>query len=160
MTTTHHAQWLHDHLDQVRQHPSGPEAIEELRAAIRQARATIDRPADRWYAGRCGDGPVNGDGFCGTDLYAKPDAAVVTCPDCGAQYDVAERRAWLREAVEDVLATAVEIAGWLRTFGHHITDSAIRSYAHRGRLATHQVNGRPLYRVGDVMDILAERSNP
>jgi hypothetical protein len=133
----------------LRVHPAGHEAVDELRAAMSLARRVVDRPADRWFAGPCSE--------CKEPLYARPNAAQVSCRACELVYDVAERREWLREATESYLATAREISGLCQVmFGELVTASMIRGYAHRGTIAPHGVKrddrGRdvPLYRMGDV----------
>ncbi len=94
---------------------------------------------------------------CGTDLYAMPGDTQVTCPACGARYDVAERRAWLLDAAEDRLATTTEIARAITTLaGQDLTTERLRQWAARGRLTVRArtPDDRPLYRVGDVLSLL------
>lgn len=144
------ARSLSERIDTIRRHPEAYLLADEVHAAVTQARRVIDRPPAKWYAGRCP---------CETDLYARPGAASVRCTGCGTTYDVAARRAELLATVEDRLATATEIARALTALATPITPAAIRGYAHRGRLTPRgtTVDGRPLYRVGDVIDLITER---
>lgn len=143
------AAWLLGQVEWIRHHPAADEAFDEIRSAVREARRVTDRPADRWYAGPCQ--------LCRTDLYVKAGKRDVACPECEATYDVAERREWLRAAVEDVLATTTEISRALTTLDVPITASSIRGYVHRKRLEVKAIDqgGSPLYRVGDVLDLIA-----
>lgn len=153
-STVHLAQWLYAHVDRLRAHPDAGQAHDELTAAVREARRTIDRPNDqRQYLGRCDD---NG---CTEELYARPYRDVAVCPACEREYDVAERRAWMVKYSVEHLGTASEIAGFLRIYQITITPSAIRGYVARGRLEAkhHDQRGRPMYRIGDVIDVLNTR---
>jgi hypothetical protein len=85
----------------------------------------------------------------------------VRCRDCRTVYDVAERREWLLHSAEDVLATAPVISRALTRMGSEVMPDRIRQWAsvsgggrrlvRRGR----DRSGVPLYRLGDVMDLLA-----
>lgn len=151
------AAWMTGHVEWLRHHPAGHEAIDEITAVVRRCKRAIDvRPA-RIYAGPCATPDPEGSP-CGHDLYADPMSAVVTCPACGERYDVAERKAWLIEAARDHLATAMEASRLCWTMlGDLVTTAMIRGYERRGRLASHasrSENGREvkLYRIGDVID--------
>lgn len=151
------ARWLLRHVEWLRHHEAGPEAVDEITAAIAEAWRVIDQPPDRWYAGPCGNADEATGGPCPQDLYARPGAARVRCRACGTVYDVRERREWLLATAEDVLAHAVLISQALSRLDQPVTPERIRQWAHRGRLVAHGVDaqGRPLYRVGDVLDLLA-----
>lgn len=91
--------WRGCAVDWLARHPDGAQDVDELTTGLCNARAAIDRPADRQYAGPCTamvptlDDPEATDLLreCGTDLYPRADAAVVVCGECGAEYDAAER---------------------------------------------------------------------
>ena len=147
------ARSLAQRLDTIRRHPEAYLLADEVHAAVTQARRVIDRPPARVYVGHCP---------CHTDLYARPGAASVRCTGCGTTYDVAQRRAELLEAAHDRLATATEIARLLKALGLDVSASRIRGYAHRGRLTPRGRNHEddPLYRVGDVLDLITEKAPP
>lgn len=136
-------------LAELRQLPDADRAHRELTRAVERAERTIDLPPERWFAGPCPD--------CGQDAYALPAAAVVSC-GCGWEADAAERRRWLLQEAEDTLANATLIAQALSGLGQPVTGSMIRGYAFRGRLVAHGTDrlGRPLYRIGDLLDILSQ----
>jgi len=153
-TITSIARWLIPRAGWLRHHPAGAEALDEIQDAVRAARRAVDRPADRLYAGPCQE--------CGIDLYARVDAAFVTCPACEESWSVGELREWLLDSAQDVLATATEISRALTRYASPVTPSAIRGYVHRGRLVPHgerMEGGRaiPLYRLGDVTAILQQQ---
>lgn len=164
------ARWLLDRVDWLRQHPASAEAVDEICACVDDCRRAVDRPPDLWYAGRCGSisdeqrmiQAVYGEPAtpCEADLYATPGAGIIQCPRCKATYNVEQRRKWLLDAVDDTRAHAELIARALSRLGQPVTSAMIRGYAHRGRLVPHgtDLRGRPTYRVGDVLDLLAEQA--
>ncbi len=142
------SRWLIRHRARLLRHPAAAEAVDELTDAVHQARRVIDRPPDVWYAGPC---------TCGADLYAHHGSSVISCRACGAHVSTAAQVRWLMTQAADHLGTAVEIARALNTWHPGITPSVVRGYAHRRRLLARGRDhvGRPLYRVGDVLDLLA-----
>jgi hypothetical protein len=154
------AAWLSARLSRLASHPAAQELHGEILAAVRAAERVVDRAADRWYAGICA-APLRDGERCQRDLYAKPKAAQVVCPACSHEWDVKQRRDWLLGLAEDVLASATEIARAVTRLGRPVTPEAVRGYAARGRILAHSerlVGKRviPLYRVGDVLDVIAQ----
>jgi len=146
------AAWLSERLSWLVRHPEATEAHGEILAAVRDAQRTVDRPAERAFAGWCD---------CGAALYARPGAPLVKCRHCDADpYQVATLREQMLQQAEDVLATATEIARAATRLGHPVTPAAIRGYAHRGRIIPHgeDGHGRPMYRVGDILELLAQQA--
>jgi hypothetical protein len=153
------AAWLLTHIGWTRTHPLAGQLADEIGFAVAEVRRTIDRPADRIYAGPCW-ADVNGQ-QCGTDLYGKPAARVITCPVCGTDYDVTARRDWLLAAVDDMLMAAPEIARALPDLlGYPLTPSVIRQMVFRRQIVAHGLDwqGRQTYRVGDVVAVITERA--
>ena len=143
------AGWLRGHVEWLRHRPEVDEAVDEIGYAVAEARRHVDhhRP-DRWYAGPCD---------CGRDLYARPGAATVDCPDCDLTWPVAERREWLLASAREVLATATVISQALTALDVPVTPARLWQWAKRGRLLSRDTDrrGRPLYRVGDILDRLS-----
>lgn len=133
-------------VSQLRQHPDADTAVREITRAAARAQRAIDRPPDLAYLGTCAT--------CGHAIYATPHAAWVACA-CGAEYEVAARRTQLLIQAQDILGTAAEISRALTSLGRPVTPAVIRSLAFRGRITSRGVNElrRPLYRVGDVLDV-------
>jgi hypothetical protein len=89
---------------------------------------------------------------CEGDVYGPAGGNKGSCRTCGAQVDQAERRAWLDDQVRDKAFRAAHIAD-----AYGINVKTIRSWADRGHLLEHgkDRDERPLYLVGDVLDLAA-----
>lgn len=144
------------------------ELFDEMLHVEAELRRLVDNPPERWYAGPCtvGQDDLNYAALCGTDLYASIERDAVTCPDCGTQYDIAQRRDWLLAAAEDRLETAQNLAHALILLAGIKTDerrlaNRIRQWSARGRIAVRDtvLEGnklRPRYRLGDALDLLLD----
>lgn len=176
------ARWLRPKVTWIRHHESGSDAVLDITGAVRNMRRVIDRPPALVYVGQCGGqqdkpcscschiGGVYGQScdvaggcaelhrgtVCTEELYAHAGALTITCRACRTRYDVAQRRQWLLDRVEDQLMTSGALSMTLRYLGIAVADSTVRSYASRGRITQHSQDqrGRPLYRMGDVLEIL------
>lgn len=142
------AVWLIRHRAVLLSRHSAPKAVDGIREAIYRARRTIDRPADRIYAGPCNQ--------CGADLLAKPSARTVVCRPCKLKYDVAPRRAWMRAETETMLGTATWVASAAVSLGYDATPAVVRGLVQRLKLFAYGVDplSRPLYYVGHVLTLL------
>lgn len=152
----HVAAWLHRHAGALIAHPAGPDAVEEILVAVRNARwATDSPPRDLVYAGPCNE--------CDADLYARPDASRVACRWCRDEdgdrlvYDVQDRRKWMQQALEDWELTAPAIARALTSLIRPIKPALLHTWVARGRLLPSGLDDRRrmLFRVGDVIDLMA-----
>lgn len=169
------ARWLAQQVVWLRSAEIGPEAVQRIRAVIRRSLHVVDRPADRLYAGPCdatvevevpptttepapdaAQQPTTVSVPCGADLYAEAGDLAATCTSCGKVFPLAERRKWLLGEAEDMLLPATELARAIDGLGADVTPHMIRVWKDRGRLVPHgsTSTGRPLYRVGDVMDLV------
>lgn len=174
------ARWLSGQVEWIRHQPEALRTFDEIRAAVRALRRVVDRPADSWWAGPCNelvtDEAGGSEGIrtphlsaeaehapytnrplteCGADLYAPTGAETIRCRSCGATYDAAARRDWLLDEAQDVLGHAEMVAGALVRYGLDITSATVRGYARHNRVVSHGHDGlgRPLYRVGDVIEV-------
>lgn len=139
--------------------PYGPAMLDELGYLERQLRRMVDRPADRWYAGKCD---------CGEDMYAIETNAEVSCRHCDATYDVASRREFLLKQAQDYHVTATEAATALLSWTDYdgtITKlvDRIRKWRDRDQLEVADVTSlsgrdRHLYRLGDVQALLVSNA--
>lgn len=122
----------------------------------------VDRPADRWYAGKCSVDD------CPNELYATVERGTVDCRACGIQHDVAERRDFLLREAKDYHVTATEAAGALLAWTDYdgteekLVDR-IRKWRDREKLAVADVTSllgkdRHLYRLGDIQALMIERA--
>jgi hypothetical protein len=155
------ATFLLGHVDWLRRHIFAELIVTQIVDATAKVGHVIDRRPDLRYAGPCGkplDDDPNG-ARCTEDLYALRKAKHVTCRACGEKTETEPRFAWLVETARDQLATASVLADALADLlGQKITSSMVRSYAFRGRLLERGLtrDGYPLYRVGDLEDLLIE----
>lgn len=161
------AGWLLHHIEWLRHQPEAPDIRTNIEGAIGRVRRVIDRRPDVSYLGPCGEqvdpwtdprGKTRTD--CPAELYANAGDQHVDCRGCTAQHNVELRKAWLLAAAEQQLETASVISQAVSRLGQTVTASMIRGWAFRGRLAAHtaDVDGSPLYRVGDVLDLLASEA--
>ncbi len=141
------ARWLLAGRTRLLRHPAVEEVVDEITAAVRAAWRVVDRPADSLFAGKCAT--------CQAGLYARPGAVRVRCRECGTGYDVAAQWEAMRGQIEDQLLHSVMMGAVLRQLGVMVADSTIRYWAQKGRIVAHGTDrsGRPVYRVGDVLDV-------
>lgn len=154
------SRWLMWRVDGLMLNEIAPDAIDEITNAVAHCHRVIDTPPDKWYAGPCNAELPSGE--CGYDLYAKAAIGEVKCGGCGAKYDVAARRKWLLEAAEDRLADAATLARSVSWLGALPLNAArVRQWASRSRITAkaHDASGKPLYRIGDAIDLLAKEAS-
>lgn len=141
--------------------------FDELLGLEQRLARMVNRPAERWYAGRCSSTDESGN-VCEAELYAREDSGQLTCPACGMRHDVAERRDFLLSEAKDYQVTATEAAGALLAWTDYdgtekkLIDR-IAKWRDRGSLDVRDVtslNGRDrhLYRLGDIQDLLVEHA--
>lgn len=139
-----------------------PDMFDEFLDLERRLTRMVDRPADRWYAGKC---EVEDDyGTCHTELYAREDRGWVDCPGCGIRHDVTERRAMLLKEAREHLVTASAAARALLAWTDYDGSETklvdrIRKWRDRELLEVADVTSlqgrdRHLYRLGDIQDLL------
>jgi hypothetical protein len=139
--------WLLRRLRSLMRQPAIEEAVDEITSAVRAAWRVVDRPPDSLFAGKCAT--------CQAGLYARGGAVRVRCRECGTGYDVAAQWEAMRAQLEDQLLHSVMMGAVLRQLGVRVADSTIRFWAQKGRIVAHGTDrsGRPIYRVGDVLDV-------
>ena len=122
------------------------ELYADVAAAERVLRGVVDGPPPRRWLGQCGAPGETGP--CRLDITATPGKDTARCR-CGATVVVTDRLAELAQLVRGYSYTASEIAEAYP----EIRANAIRVWASRGRiLATGEVDGRPTYDLGEVLD--------
>lgn len=150
------ARWLATQVTWLRSSVEGPAAAGAIRRVVRRGLLVVDAPPDLIYAGPC---TAEREGErCGADLYAEPGKVDARCPVCGAVYPLAERREWLLAKAEDMLLPASELSRAIDGLGLDVTPEVIWKWHERGRLASHGTTraGRPVFRVGDVRDLVLQ----
>jgi hypothetical protein len=142
-------------------------AFAEIATNARRIRGLVDGPAARKYLGPCGavETPEECTRYgigghdcdqhqtCDGDVYGYRGGTTGTCRTCGRCVDQAERTAWLDAEVRQHAFRAAHIAD---AYGLRV--KTIRSWADRGHLREHgrDRDDRPLYLVGDVLDLAVE----
>jgi hypothetical protein len=166
------AEWLQGHLEWLRHRQEVSEALSGIAAAARVVAGIARGPGSQKYLGPCGatlcslcglvehghvcegDIPV---WDCEGDIYARvyADGTVAkagACRTCRATVATDERTAWLDAEVRGHAFRAAEIGN-----AYGIRANTIRVWADRGLLVAHghDRDGRPLFNVGDVLDLAA-----
>ncbi len=154
--------------------PAGAEAVNRFAAIRADALTVVDRPPDLTFLGICSHPAKQGKPFvvrrngraveydqCPEDLYADKDTPTVRCARCKTEHSVQARRDVLAAALDDQLAHAADISRGLTALDMHVTAERIRQWKARGRLTDRRSvrdieddRGHPLYRVGDVIDLV------
>jgi hypothetical protein len=163
------ARFLADHVEWMRHRPEADEFLAAIDAAARLMTNIIDGAPPQVYLGPCGapaqievtafsDLPDRDfvDGLpCDGDVYARQHASSGRCRSCGAEVDADARRQWLDETVRETLFPASLIAD-----AYGLKVNTLRSYAHRGLFGAHghDARNRPLYNVGEVLDVFREKA--
>ncbi|MCO1575010.1 hypothetical protein M8C13_04455 [Crossiella sp. SN42] len=171
-TTEGAARWLLDHSRWTVGRPDAARLVADVNHVVRRAERTIDRAPDRFYAGPCATPDPDTGQDCTADLYSRHVTGSITCRACGAEHDAGDRRAWLRAHARDHLDTAPAIARALSVLCLDLLDDTglsvhrIRQWATRGHLtrrgqlpAVGDRQPQPLYRVGDVEQLLVAAAN-
>lgn len=151
--------WLFRRVTRILEHPRVGALANEIHMALKRAWRVVDpRLPARVFAGVCAARTPQG--RCPEWLYAEPGSVMVICPRCGRTEHVERRREMLREAAENVLVNATDLASAVTWMGESITPHRVRVWASRKRLVAKGTdrNGRPLYRVGDALDLLATQA--
>lgn len=140
------------------------EFFDEMVDNERRLRKLVDRPADRWYAGKCSIG--TDDEHCTAELYALEGSATIVCPACDYIHDVSTRRDFLLREARSYLVTATEAARALISWTDYdgIESNLVKridKWRDRDRLEVADVtslNGRDrhLYRLGDIQDLMLD----
>ena len=143
------AAWLLPLTGWLRHATYGPQALDELTAAVQQALRVVDTPEERVGVGRC---PT-----CSSPVYAPASRLTAYCKteDCEGTVDVQQWRQSLQTLAWSHEAGATEIAAFAtKHLGMRLAPSTIRSWATRGRIrCTNPAEPTPRYRFADVVTL-------
>lgn len=153
-TTQAMSSQLLNNLDHYRANKNGPLAHRTFTSLHTRILRAVDRPPDLIYLGTCSNARTGTK--CPQDLYAEWGATFIKCNTCGHDHNVADRRSTLILAVKDQLANAADISRGLAGLGMGVTAERVRQWKQRNRLISRGVDlgKHPLYRVGDVIDLV------
>jgi hypothetical protein len=125
--------------------------LDEMLDLERRLTRAVNRPPDRWYAGKCSATVLDPDdpkALCRVDLYAREDRGWIDCPGCGARHDVSERREFLLAEARTYVVTATQAAGALISWTDY--DGSQTKLVDRIR----KWRDRHLFLLGDIQDLL------
>ena len=141
-------EWLRDQLTWLSRRAEGAEAVAEIVDALEQVSTIVDRPPDLNYLGPCTN--------CGHSLYVKPsNQTYVECDACIHVHNADQLRQRALMAAQDSLAHSSLISRAVTMLGESVSPVQISRWVAKGRLVVrqHDRNGRPMYRVGDVIEL-------
>jgi len=152
--------------------PWAEELLEDMLRLERALARIVDRPAERWYAGKCSardpDAADDDAPECTYELYARTDSGTIRCQACGTDHDVAERREFLLREARDYHVTATEAAGALIAWTDYDGSESklvdlVRKWRDRDKLDVADVTSllgrdRHLYRLGDIQELLVQHA--
>lgn len=142
----------------------GSDMFDEFHDIEKRLKRMVDRPADRWYAGRCL--VLTGPDLepCQRELYAREDRGWIDCQGCGIRHDVHERREKLLAEAEDQHVTASQAARALMAWTDYDGNETrlvdrINRWRNRELLEVADVTSlrgrdRHQYRLGDITALL------
>ncbi|WP_285189930.1 hypothetical protein [Rhodococcus sp. MEB041] len=166
------AVWLAHNPRLLTAYPDAAALFDEVTDVIAMARIAIDRLPELSYKGTCDYTAWTGgtETTCGADLYVERGDDFARCGKCGAHYDVRELNRQIQARMHDMNYTATELASLLTELGHRLPSNTLRSWAHRreltprgwkhrGRITSTWIhrNDPPVYRLGDVLDLVETR---
>lgn len=165
-TSAEAAEWIASFPALIALHPAAAELHDEITGLTDRVRSMVDTMADKVVMGACG--ALVGDQRCTEILYGRadehgrpdPDQRFVQCRVCGTSYHADVRRRQMQAYVRAMKTTTADIAQSVGTwFGQAINVKTIRTWANRGKIQPKgfDVDGQPLYQVGDVLDYAATR---
>jgi hypothetical protein len=153
------AAWLHANLPIIDRQPWAGQFADEIEFCRRSATWAVDTRTARIHLADCWHDTDGAE--CGQPLWARGGQQIITCPRCGAHYDVDERRTGLLQVAEDALMTAPEIArGLPAAYEVEVSYATLRKWIERRRVVAtgDDPQGRALYRVGDVLALAREHA--
>jgi hypothetical protein len=153
------ARWMAGFPNLLAGHPAAVEMHDELRVRVRDARKAIDRRPGRAFLGICGgvfEGVV-----CDAALHVYEGKHEARCFECGTEWRVEDRRRAMLSSLEDRVAHSGALAALVKRNGVSLASSTVRNYARSGKIRQVGVDEkkRPVYRVGDVLDVLLMRGD-
>lgn len=162
-STTLAAQFLAGNVEDLRSRGDVGLLLDELAHVVEVGRRVVDRHVPVLWFGVCGLAEFDGTGGpphrCAADLWGEHDAATVTCPRCRSEHDAQVRRRAVLDVAVDRELPAADLVRLSRAYGLPTTKGVVDGLVRRGRLTStgSTPDGRPAYRVGDLLDLLAER---
>jgi hypothetical protein len=170
------AWWLGRHLGDLRQHAAAGEIVAGLDRHRRAAERVVSQDVLE-YLGACDHCRARTDGTSAlVDLYVEKGAPQVSCPRCGASWEVRERREWLLERARDERVSAPDVVRALVDYVRDVrrdhglpdrefTADVVKGWGRRDRVTRYEPTraerdtGKVTatrYKIGDVMRAVVE----
>lgn len=151
------ARFLHSQTTLIRVAEWGDSCVEEIRAAVWQARRAVDRPAERIYAGPCPACEAAVYGIAGRDkAWCRTEGCEGVVEDPQARREAAVRAAV--EAAPGKTVTAAEAAMASRALGRPVTDRAVRKMAAEGKIVPVTAARPARFLLGDILAVLDKKT--
>lgn len=159
------ANWLAGQLVWLRHKEFVDDVLREVGDCAHTMRGIVATPAGRVYLGPCGAdrlrASIVGDQWeselvvCDGDVYGRPGAATGRCRACGTDYEQEP----LREKLDDMVRQRAYRASDLKD-AYGLNPATVRKWAERELITAcdRDDQGRPLYRLGDVLDVAASET--
>lgn len=153
-----YAVWLREHIIDVTLTETADRLDRDIHAAVKRARAAIDRPAPLEFAGPCqSDLPgVQCDG-----VYVRPGTDAVKCLGCGVACDVRQMQTQMRAELATVLYRPAELAAAMSIYlGTEVGFERIRNWIRRGKLipaAGRDEDKTSKYRLNEAIELWNRR---
>lgn len=152
-----YARWLDRHIIDIALTETARDIDRHIHAAVKRARAAIDRPAPLEFAGPCqSDLPgVTCDG-----VYVRPGTDAVKCFGCAVTCDVQKMQQQMRTAVAERLWTSQELATAMSiTLGTEVPFERIRNWVRRGKLTPASGKGKDaIFRLDEAIALWNRKS--
>lgn len=141
----------------ARSSSSGP-TLAHLERAEARMMAVTEAAADWLILGPCAGTTDDGEPCPGQYRYLTGDTTA-RCRRCPYEVSVDEYRRWQLRGVPFAPARLTDVVRGLGALGVVVRLNTVKSWAHRGRLVPVGFRGTvPLYRAGDVLDLLQPAS--
>jgi hypothetical protein len=156
MKPTAMAWHLANNIPAIAKHPDAGECLRDFKKMVKDIEGKINRPQPDQFAGVC-TGEI-GYGYeneharrCAVRLYAEPNEAWVTCPQCKTTHEIKVLFAQTMEECGEYLMTPAEILYAMEELGERLSARTFRHWrAHKKVAARGRLNGELAYWLSDV----------
>lgn len=172
------AWWLRQQVNEIAARPDAGQCHKQIHRHIVAIEHIINRPPPTRFCGPCPTMRADNEHQplqpCRTELRAEHDAVTVICPTCHTGHEVEELQDQLWQRLENRLVTYPELVEICRRTAEPVpVRSTLYKWIDQGRLtvkgyqrpdghkrigvAKHSDIDRPVYRLGDVRRLMAEK---
>jgi hypothetical protein len=155
-TTEDAARWMASFPNLLAGHHQAVAMHADIRERVREARRSIDRPADKVYVGVCGGFNEHTGKVCEERLFAIEGHIEVECRECETTFCVGDRQRDLLLRLRAQVVTVREAEKALKPFfGRQANIKTLRTWINRGVLTNRaSTGGTPKVLVADVLKLI------